>query len=351
LLEPGLVDTSVAAASVRVGGLTLNVASAPDGPDLVIGRAWKSFQVTPAIADIDLSVSWGELSDSDAGESLVFDSGGSWRLAAIGPKLIYSFFSSNLGPVPYKQLSIDRGLSRGEIVFHRPYFATGQALDPLQFPLDELLVTQRLSRGGGIELHACGVVDRDGRGYVFCGQSGDGKTTTARLWAMENGCRILSDDRIIVGRGSSSGLTPPARTPLSAMRRGAEGEAPDPAALRMFGTPWHGEAEFALNESAELSAIYVLARGDANRATSLDPPQAVASLLTRSFVSFADSDGMAWTLSFLEEIAAGVPCRRLEFVPDENVVDFVRGLAPGLRPPRLRNAERGPNPKGEVGDD
>ena len=72
-----------------------------------------------------------------------------------------------------------------------------------------------------------GLVDPEGRGHLFVGQSGAGKSTMARFWAGREGVRILSDDRIIL--------------------RQIRGE------IWMYGTPWHGEARHALPEKARLA--------------------------------------------------------------------------------------------------
>ena len=88
----------------------------------------------------------------------------------------------------------------------------------------------------GVELHACGVID-GGRGLLFIGNSGDGKTTTARLWQNET-AEIVSDDRVIV-RAENGGWT-------------------------MYGTPWHGEADICSAASAPLHRIYVLDKSARN---------------------------------------------------------------------------------------
>jgi hypothetical protein len=49
-------------------------------------------------------------------------------------------------------------------------------------------------RAGGLLFHAAGIV-RDGRGYLFCGASGSGKTTVARLSPAD---QVLNDDLVIL---------------------------------------------------------------------------------------------------------------------------------------------------------
>src|SRR5213078_1486031 len=105
--------------------------------------------------------------------------------------------------------TFDEAFTHGEIVLSHEL---EPGADPLAYPLDELLAVSILGQGGGVELHGCGLVV-DAKGFLFVGQSGAGKTTTARLWLSETSPTILSDDRIIV-RDTENGL-------------------------RMYGTPWH----------------------------------------------------------------------------------------------------------------
>src|SRR5205823_7896354 len=102
---------------------------------------------------------------------------------------------------------------------------------PLDYPLDELLMISLLARGRGVEVHGCGVIDTNGVAYLFPGHSGAGKSTIARLWR-DQGATILSDDRLILR-----------------LRDGR---------VWMYGTPWHGEEQFATAASAALSRIYFL---------------------------------------------------------------------------------------------
>src|SRR5206468_311750 len=118
---------------------------------------------------------------------LLFDSGAVWKLFE-GYRI--DCYSEVFGETPYKSAQIAPDLREIEI---RTRVA---ALDPLEFPLDELLVNALLAQRRGVELHACGIIDA-GRGLLFIGNSGDGKTTTARLWQNE-AAEIVSDDRVVV---------------------------------------------------------------------------------------------------------------------------------------------------------
>ncbi|HTS06556.1 MAG TPA: hypothetical protein VMP68_13305, partial [Candidatus Eisenbacteria bacterium] len=94
--------------------------------------------------------------------------------------------------------------------------------------------------------------------------------------------------------------------------------------MRMYGTPWHGEAMFASPNSAPLSRIFVLEHGHGNVITPLPPSQAVAELFARSFVPFHRHEYVDSALVFLEELANSVPVYRYSFEPDQRAVDKIR---------------------------
>ena len=165
----------------------------------------------------------------------------------------------------------------------------------------------RLTQEKGIELHGAGIVRADGVANLFVGHSGAGKSTTTRLWTAREGVQVLSDDRIIVRRDQN------AASPSAAGHGG----------MRIYGTPWHGEAKFALPEDAPLERIFVLEHGFGNIVTRLSPSLAVAELFARSFVPFHRHEYVDSALKFLQEVVDAVPVYRYSFEPDQQAVDTV----------------------------
>ncbi len=282
---------------VCVAGVAIRaVSSEANGPRLDVPEASRLFASTSDDPpDLDLGVRWGDLSNVSIGTP-AFDSGGTWRLYREGTSEVLRLWASNRPSNPYLECRLEAGRARGSLILHRDFFSGDHPVSALQYPLDEVLMVHLLGRGRGVELHACGVVTVDGRGYLFCGQSGDGKTTTARLWEQVSGTVVLSDDRIVV--------------------REVDGR------FVMYGTPWHGEAELAANRSAPVEAVFVLEHGAANRLASLSEPEATAELAARSFVPLHDRDALEWSLEFLSSFARAVPCYRFSFLPDQSALDL-----------------------------
>jgi hypothetical protein len=273
----------------------MSVRSDETSPRLAAEGAAARFLVASGPADAHVSVRLGDTEPECAGERL-FEAAPLWQLFRDGERLRFRFRSEAHGPLPYKEARFTADFSRGEVVLRRGLFEAANAVDPLAYPLDELLVQGLLARGRGVELHACGVISA-GRGLLFVGQSRGGKTTMARLWQPLPGVAVASDDRIIV-RGDGNHFI-------------------------LHGTPWHGEAELAAPASAPLSAVFLLAHGPRHAVTALSPAEAAARLFACSFLPFWDRDGVDFTIGFLGAMTGAVPCHELAFVPEPSVVDFV----------------------------
>ena len=251
--------------------------------------ATSRFLVPPSAApDVDLTVR-AATSIAPATGRLLFDSGAVWRLFDDHTLECHSeSFPSN----PYKAATFNSTFTRGEIVVSEAAWH----LNPLTYPLDEVLVSHLLGQGRGVELHSCGVIDREGRGHLFVGMSGAGKSTTARLWGAD-AATIVSDDRVIV--------------------REEEG------VMWMHGTPWHGEAALSEAAAAPLAGVYLLTQSPRVALRELQHSDAVARLFGCAFPPFHDANAVAFTLEFLARIAERVPVRELCFTRDARVADLI----------------------------
>ena len=131
-----------------------------------------------------------------------------------------------------------------------------------------------------------------GKGYLFLGVSGTGKSTHSQLWINNiEGCELLNDDH-------------------PALKVEDNGE------VRVYGTPWSGKTPCYRNMVVPVGAIVDLHQAKKNEIKRLSLPEAYAII----FVSFAG-------LRFIKEQANGyhatnakivgsVPCYRLDCLPD-----------------------------------
>ncbi len=184
----------------------------------------------------------------------------------------------------------------GTLVLHIDRFPTLARSYPLEYPLEDLLFRYLLADHGAVLVHACGV-SWDGRGYLFVGSSGVGKSTTARLWK-EAGAPILNDDRIV----------------LEASARG----------LLIHPTPWSGDYAGVDGDSVPLAAIYLLRQGTDVAFEPLRPVSALALLYAKSFPPLWDRDKIAANLETLARACREVPCGWLTVPRDRRGVDWVQ---------------------------
>jgi hypothetical protein len=271
-------------------------------PEMRLGtsEAIQKFSARQTNPEANIRVFWGSPGAIANGKKL-FDSGCLWQLFFNEQGYQFQFASPIFGKAPYKVALFSPDFTSGEIYLRRNC-NDGQWIYPLEYPLDELLLINLLARGRGVEVHAAGLVDAQGNGHLFLGQSGAGKTTISRLWQGEDGVEILSDDRIIL--------------------RNEGGQ------FWMYGTPWHGEGLFASPSRALLTRMYFLRHARCNALIPQRTAEAAARIFACSFPTFFSSEGLGFTLELLHEIAETVPCYELAFLPDETAVEFLTHTLP-----------------------
>lgn len=282
----------------RIGGVSVQIAS-EKYQDVVLGSSLAPFRCDGGRADIEIQVEWADSLSPALGDT-IFDSGAVWRLYANGAGFWFDFTAPNFQGRPYKRLFVDPGFRRALLQMNASCFAgTTFSCSPLEYPLDELLITHRLAVESAVELHSCGIV-LDGIANLFVGHSGAGKSTTSRLWASRTEAQILSDDRVILRKHGGD--------------------------IFLYGTPWHGESEFALPLRTPLTRILVIEHGRGNVLTRLSPADAVSELFARSFVPFYRHEYVDAALEFLQKVTAAVPCYRYAFEPNESSVRAILKL-------------------------
>jgi hypothetical protein len=286
---------------LKIADLVFCVTSPDQTVKLKLDEAALRFSCHEAGPDVQITARWCDLSNGAITGRKIFDPGPSWKLYEQEDVYLFAFYAGASGSVPYKAARMTRDLTSGEVLLHAPFFNPNEALFPLDYPLDELLFVNFLSRGRGAELHACGVTDAEGNGHLFVGQSGAGKSTIARLLTEMPGSAILSDDRIVVR-----------------MKDGRPW---------IYGTPWHGEAEFSSPDSAPLRTILFLAKDSTNKLVPLPEATVVGRLLACSFPPFFDAKGLDFTLSFFSDVTRSVTSYELRFRPDNEVFRIVERLA------------------------
>lgn len=263
--------------------------------DYAVANAYRDFYDSESVLSksIDFKIDLYESSGSHHNKNIkcLFNSGGAWKLYK-DKSNCYIVTSGR------DKLIIDKSMSNGKL-YIKSSRTNGRPFLPFSYPLDTILVINLLIQQNGILVHACGV-DDNGRGFLFLGTSGEGKSTTARLWLNERCTTVLSDDRIISRQISGK--------------------------FYAYGTPWHGDVNISNPSSVETEKIFFLKHSKKNYIKPLSVMDAATRMFVRCFPTFWDKEGMAFTLGFIDEVVRKIPCYEFGFVPDKSAVEFVRGL-------------------------
>ena len=229
---------------------------------------------------------------------LLFDSKGLWRFYKSDNKYLLRIgYHAQKKFVEQRVVVIEPDLKSGDIYVRSK--RQDAYLYPWSHPLDEIYTINYLAMNGGSLIHACGV-NYQGRGFVFAGVSGAGKSTISKLWMKYRTATILSDDRIIIQK---------------------EG-----ARFKAYGTPWHGEVDICSPGSVPVEKLFIIKHGKKNEVRKISEGEMVSTLLVRSFATYWNSSGMNNTLKMYQELINKVEAYELSFVPDESVIKCIEQL-------------------------
>ena len=155
--------------------------------------------------------------------------------------------------------------------------------------------TLLLARKGGFLLHSASAI-RNGRAFLFAGDSGVGKTTISRLAPPDT--TLLTDEVSYVYQEGGRYFA--------------------------FGTPFTGELGCSgKNVCAELATLYFLAKGLENKVEPLTPAEACAALL-QNILCFAHNPEVIHAVFHSAcKFVCEVPARRLTFTPDARVWEMI----------------------------
>ena len=141
-------------------------------------------------------------------------------------------------------------------------------------------------------------IANEGKGYLFLGKSGTGKSTHSSLWLKHiPGTELLNDDNPI-------------------LRLMEDGTA------RVYGSPWSGKTPCYKNMEVPAGAVVRIRQAPYNKIERLSGIQAYASLMASasSFRPFRElAEGWHRTL---EGLVAVLPCYVLDCLPDQAAAEL-----------------------------
>ena len=147
---------------------------------------------------------------------------------------------------------------------------------------------------GTLLLHAS-VTRYQGRGNLFFGVSGTGKSTHSRLWhEFVPGSDLMNDDNPVIRFEGDDCL--------------------------VYGSPWSGKTLCYRNVVAPVNALVRLEQYPENRIERLHSLQAYASIIAAVSTIRWNHDVMSLLVPTIERVAMTLPCYQLKCRPDEEAV-------------------------------
>jgi hypothetical protein len=169
---------------------------------------------------------------------------------------------------------------------------TGKETDPFSYPLDGLILYYLTVLNRDIMIHASGV-NTMGKGFIFTGISGKGKSTMAGLWKMA-GAEIIHDDRLIIKKKGDS--------------------------VRMYNTPVYHEERHC---ESEVDGIFIIEHGNSNKIIPVTGASAISLILANCIQHNWDHNIINTLMCSVSAVAESVPVARLFFRPDSSVVNQI----------------------------
>ena len=196
-------------------------------------------------------------------------------------------------PLEEKNISAILSIPKNSNIWSMWIKGGGDRIDPLAYPMDGLLLYYLSSINGDIMIHGSGISD-NGKGLIFSGESGAGKSTMARLWK-EEGVGVVHDDRLIIRKGYYGYI--------------------------MYNTPVYDNEKPV---SAPISKIFLIGHGASNQENKIGGVEAVTSVLSNCIQHNWNKDLIDRTLGSVKSLCDSIPIARLNFLPDSSVVSFIR---------------------------
>lgn len=144
-----------------------------------------------------------------------------------------------------------------------------------------------------IQFHSS-LLEINGRGLMFLGPSGIGKTTQAELWNKYRNALIINGDIVFVQETEDGFLG--------------------------WGTPWHGSSSYCENTSVPVKALVVLKQAPENSIRELTGFEKVTAVSNSVFYPRWLENGMELCLETLDHLLSALPVYELSCRPDEEAV-------------------------------
>ena len=287
--------------NLNIAGYNIRLVASDDGPDLIPSERFRKFISSHTNHDIIIKVHHGSINlPEDAERVLVapyivevkgYKINRKDNFWSVYRRNSHLYLVTNFPDSPMQK----RAILKFSLVFHEWDLwieNAGAMTDPLDYPLDGLVLYYLTAINADVMLHASGVC-YDTQGYVFSGTSGKGKTTIAGIW--DNvGAHVIHDDRVIIR--NMGGMYWMFNTPVN------KGDVP---------------------KSAPLNRLFIIEHGIENCILPLRESSAVTSVIANCIQHNYDPEMIARFLGSISLLCSKVPVARLSFRPDRSVIEYI----------------------------
>lgn len=146
----------------------------------------------------------------------------------------------------------------------------------------------------GFVMHGSGLEVR-GKGVIFTGFSGMGKTTQARMWRRYRDAIIINGDSPLIRQTD--------------------------AGIKMYGTPWCGTSGESVNRAIPMGAVVLVTRSKENYVEQITGDEAVMAVYTSLFYFSRNREDFERFFPVYENIVRQIKVYRLHCNMEENAVD------------------------------
>lgn len=193
-----------------------------------------------------------------------------------------------------KVLKVEESFALCDESFHHAYLSVKNQ-EELSVLLAYLFYTHAIRRQM-LKVH-CSIVEDHGRGILFIGPSGIGKTTQAERWAQYRDATIINGDVGFVECKQNEYIA--------------------------WGTPWHGSSPYCENMSVPVYAIVVLKQATENQLRLLTGFEKVTEVSSSILYPTWLEDGIELCTNLLHQLLNDLPVYRLDNRADEEAVQLL----------------------------
>jgi hypothetical protein len=287
--------------SLNIAGYRIRFESSEEGPELIPSERFLRYISTENSFDILITVHSGKYK-LPAGAEKVFDAPYVEEINGIRIKKSDKFWSihkhhndlfiKSVFPLSSKKKKAVLKFSLSKNNWDVWFDSAGEKFDPMEYPLDGLILYYLTVIRGDILIHASGI-NNAGHGYLFSGVSGKGKTTMAKLWD-KSGARVIHDDRLIL-RKTGSGY-------------------------KMFNTPVYNNDT---PQESVLNKIFLIEHGKKNELIPVRGAAGISMVMANCIQHNWDSKIIVRLLGAVSIMCGTVPVVRLLFKPDRSIIDDI----------------------------